>query len=481
MRRKLQEYFAQWQVQNISFDSRKVKEGDAFFAIRGEDFNGNEYIEQVLQAGASVVFTDNPLLKKDKVIYLEDIRLQLALAAGMFCPKTPPNLLAVTGTNGKSSVVSYINQILYLLGKKSASIGTIGIESNVDLSKKLNDLYPQSLTTPDPITLRRILQDLANEKIEYVAFEASSHGLAQNRLGDIKVKAAGFTSFSQDHLEYHKTLDGYLHAKLALFSEHLDVGGQVVINADMACLDLVKNALNQQGVDYTTVGSNGDMAITIDKQDVSGQNITYRHGNKKYQFRTNIVGSFQATNILIAAKMVASLGIDFDQVSEVLSSIVAVPGRLQRITNSTSSFQVFVDYAHTPDALEKSLTELKKIKLNSGKLYVVFGCGGNRDASKRAIMGKIAVNIADIVVITDDNPRNEDPDLIRAEIMTGIKSKVYNISGRREAIKHAMAKLKKDDILLVAGKGHENYQIIGSHKSYFSDAETIQNILDQKE
>lgn len=480
MKHKLQEYFTKYKVQGITFDSRTIQAGDAFFAIKGGNFDGNNYIDEALKAGASIIFTDNSLLDREDVIYLEDIKLSLAIASGLIYKKLPTNLLAVTGTNGKSSVVSYVNQILNLLGEASASIGTLGIESSKKLPSKLLNSYPKSFTTADPVHFRQVLNDLANYGIINIAFEASSHGLYQKRLGDIKIKTAGFTSFSQDHLEYHKTLEEYLRAKLILFTEHLEINGEAVINSDIMFCDFIKKFFSDQKINYTTVGTKGDIQVKSIKPSLKGQVIVYKFGGKVYEFKTNIIGSFQAINILIAAKLVTNLGHCFDKISQMLCKLSAVLGRLERITNKDSEFQIFVDYAHTPDALEKSLLELKKLKLKNSQLYVIFGCGGNRDPIKRPIMGSIAKNIADVVVITDDNPRNENPASIRAEIIAGIGDDAIEIADREEAINHAMAKLKKGDILLIAGKGHENYQVVREQTKYFSDVETVRNMLKER-
>ncbi len=467
MKLKLQEYFLNKEISGIAFDSRKAKEGDAFFAICGDVYDGNDYIDEALMRGASLVFTDNLSKQSDRVIFIEDIRMALALAAGMLYQKVPENIIAVTGTNGKSSVVSYVHQILELLGHKSASIGTLGIEATQKLPKELLD-KSSSMTTADPITLRKVLHAFKEVGIENVAFEASSHGLYQRRLGDVKVRTAAFTSFSQDHLEYHHTMDDYLRAKLILFTENLLSTGEAVINSDMLFFDFVKKFLIEKKVPYSTVGKKGDLKIKKCKQSVSGQEISCEFAGEKYEVVTDIIGSFQATNLLIAAKLVSNLGIDFQDIIKTLPKLQAVCGRLQRITPADFEYQVFVDYAHTPDALEKSLQELRLIKRKSGKLYVVFGCGGDRDSMKRPIMGKIAADEADYVIITDDNPRTEDSRKIRSEIAEGAPE-AEEIGDRKSAILETIAKLRQDDILLIAGKGHEDYQIIGSESSKFSD------------
>ncbi|MDP4709247.1 MAG: UDP-N-acetylmuramoyl-L-alanyl-D-glutamate--2,6-diaminopimelate ligase [Rickettsiaceae bacterium] len=475
MRLKLQEILLEYDVKGVTFDSRNIKAGDAFFAIKGEKFDGNDYIEAAFKQGAVVIFTDNPSKQCDKVIYVEDIRMSLALVAGMLYPHLPKNIIAITGTNGKSSVVSYVHQILVLLGKKSSGMGTLGLES----TEKLPLGYANksvALTTADPVTLRRNLQMLSEIGIENVAFEASSHGLVQRRLGDIKVSGAAFTSFSQDHLEYHQTMQSYLHAKLTLFTENLAAGAEVVINSDMMFFDFIKQFLIERGVTYSTVGLHGDLKIKKCIQSIIGQEVICELMQNKYHFNSDIIGSFQATNLLIAAKLVYNMGVDFDKIMDIMPKLQAVSGRLQRATDLHLEYQVFVDYAHTPDALEKSLTELKKIKEKAGKLYVVFGCGGDRDRKKRSIMGKIASEIADYVIITDDNPRTENAAQIRAEIADGAVQ-AEEIGDRKIAIIETMKRLQKGDILLIAGKGHEDYQIIGEEIIQFSDIELARSAL----
>ncbi len=482
MKLKLQKLFAEKKIKGISFDSRNVKPGDAFFAIRGEDRDGNEFIEDALKKGASLVFTDKSVVfNSDKIICIEDARICVAIAAGILYPKLPSNVIAVTGTNGKSSVVSYVHQILSLLGKTSACVGSLGLESNTKLVGDFNSIEISRQNTTDPIGFRRLLHMLEESGIENVAFEASSHGLNQKRLGDIQVKSAAFTSFSQDHLEYHKTMENYLQVKLRLFSDNLEKGGEVVINSEILFFDSIKKFLEQQKIQYFTVGKNGDINVIRCNGSLIGQEISFEFLQEKYTFYTSIIGSFQATNMLIAAKLAYNLGIGFDDIVKILPKLKAVRGRLQRITEPDSDFQVFVDYAHTPDALKQSLSELKKIKPIAGKLWVVFGCGGDRDALKRPIMGKIATDIADYVVITDDNPRTEDATKIRNEIALGAMSGIDIIGDRKKAIVSTIGKLELGDILLIAGKGHENYQVIGHHVNKFSDieiaAQAVKNIV----
>ena len=469
----------QYGIKSISCDSRAIKPSSAFFAIKGQVLDGNQFIQEALIKGA-IVFTNNPNQKLKRVFFCSNIRLALAFAAEILYPKSPKNLIAITGTNGKSSVVSYVYQILKLLGAKSATIGTLGVESTVKINSSFLKTLPPFLTTPDPITFRKISNKLNHIGIDYLAFEASSHGIYQNRLGSIKVETIGFTSFSQDHLDYHKNIEDYLRTKLQLFINNLKENGEVVINSNIlesesfSCI--IKDFLQKKGVRYFLVGKDGDIKINNVKTSFRGSKVYFQYRGRNYQFITNIVGSFQATNLLIAAKIVTNLGMNFDRIIKVIKHVHSVTGRLQRISDIEDDAQVFIDYAHTPEALEKSLSELRKIKVKNGKLYLVFGCGGERDQSKRLLMGRAACKLSDYIIVTDDNPRNEDPRKIRSDILKGLNF-AEEICNRKLAIKTAIGKLKKNDILLIAGKGHEEYQLIGNKTFVFSDIKIAKELL----
>ncbi|WPY00372.1 UDP-N-acetylmuramoyl-L-alanyl-D-glutamate--2,6-diaminopimelate ligase [Candidatus Trichorickettsia mobilis] len=477
MKYKLQQLFKEYNIIGLSFDSRSVKPGDAFFAIVGEHVNGNHYLQQAFNAGAQLVITDDPeQLLDQRIVCVDDVRIALSYASSIFYPKIPEHLIAVTGTNGKTSVVAYIRQLFGLLGQRSASIGTLGIELNREIN---NNIDTKGLTTVDVLTFRKILNDLADNNINYVAFEASSHGLQQKRIYDIPVIAAGFTSFSQDHLDYHLTMDEYLNAKLKLFTENLLPDGIAVINADIVNIDFIKSYLNEQKIQVITVGTSGDVRIIKANSTVNRQAIEFSYLGEIYNIYTEIIGSFQGINLLIAAILVHQAGFVFADIVKKLPLIRAVRGRLERVTDKSHSFHIFVDYAHTPDALANSLLELKKLLTGSGKLKVVFGCGGNRDQLKRPIMGKIAAEIADVVIITDDNPRDEDPAAIRQEILAEAKSAI-EIPNRKQAIIDTVKWLQAEDILLIAGKGHENYQIIGNQVIAMDDVEIARQALGLK-
>ncbi|WP_425364181.1 UDP-N-acetylmuramoyl-L-alanyl-D-glutamate--2,6-diaminopimelate ligase [Candidatus Tisiphia endosymbiont of Hybos culiciformis] len=470
---------SQMDSRSLCFDSRLAKVGDIFFAIKGADSDGNKFIDDVINKGVKFIITDdaeslnNPsIIANDvHVTLVSDVRLALSQAADILYPLLPQYMVAATGTNGKTSVVSYCRQLYTLLGVPSCSIGTIGVECSNDLVLTIIQEISQkspALTTLDPVTFRHILHKLAENNTEYVAFEASSHGLDQQRLYGIKVNAACFTSFSRDHLDYHQNMDNYLLAKLKLFTDNLLPTGMAVLNAEIAQLDYIKHYLQQRNIKFLTVGMNGDLKI------IDSTICSYK--GQKYNFTTDIVGSFQATNLLIAVMMVHLTGFPLEQVILKLPQVKAVKGRLERVGNSN----IFIDYAHTPDALEKSLLELRKIKSDKGLLKVIFGCGGNRDSSKRPLMGEVAAKIADEIIITDDNPRNEEPKSIRQQIIQGIiaiTNSFIEIKNRKIAITETINNLQKDDILLIAGKGHENYQIIGNEKLPFSDFDIANKAL----
>ncbi len=479
MKYNLAALFQQFGITAIEFDSRKIKAGDAFFAISGTNINGNMFISDAISKGAKLVFTEvNYDAPPDtaQVIVVDNARAALAEAAGILYPKLPQHLVAVTGTNGKTSVVSYYEQIISLLGQKAASVGTLGVQT----SCKDNQLswlggLPHSMTSPDPITLRQIFNELAGHSYNYVAFEASSHGLEQERLFGIKSQAAAFTSFSQDHLDYHQTMEAYLQAKLKLFTNHLEPEGLAVLNSSIAELEFIKQFLRERNVQFVVAGKDGDLKVAAAAQSITGQEVEFSYQGERYHFHTTIIGSFQADNLAIAALLAEKSGFKFANIMAVLPQIKAVSGRLERVTGQQSPFHVFIDYAHTPDALQNSLIELGKLKA-AGKLVVLFGCGGNRDKGKRPLMGAIAAKFADKVIITDDNPRHENPVEIRQQILSGAPDAI-EIADRLRAITKAIDNLNANDILLIAGKGHENYQIIGDETIEFSDMQVARECL----
>ncbi len=478
----LAELFKEYNIHDICLDSRKVKKGDVFFAVDGCNNNGQKYIDDARRVGANLVITKGDAQQlQGSIYYTKDITQTFIEAANIIYPNIPQHIIAVTGTSGKSSVASYCQQLLQILGYNSASIGTLGVKCNdKDLQQEFNNEEFNSLTTPDIITLSKTLNKLANNDVEYAVLEASSHGIKQNRLGNIKAEVAAFISFGHDHLDYHKTWDDYLHSKLKLFSDHLISDGTAIVNKDSKnSVDILK-FLTEQDIKIITVGEQADLKIIGTEQTLQGQRIEFSYQNKNYKIFSPIIGSYQATNLLIAALLVAKVIAkeniaNLEKIFTILPKLTAVEGRLQKIESTI--YNIFVDYAHKPDALENCLQELNKLKLPGKKLVLVFGCGGDRDTEKRPIMGKIANTIADIVIVTDDNPRFEQADLIRAAILTEAKD-ALEISDRYQAIKKAIEFLNEGDILLIAGKGHEKYQIIGDEKRKFDDVKVVEQILE---
>jgi UDP-N-acetylmuramoyl-L-alanyl-D-glutamate--2,6-diaminopimelate ligase len=462
------------EVTGITADSRAVKRGFAFVAVPGTKADGMIYAAQAAQAGAAAVVGEKapraPLPGGTAFVPVANARRALAMTASRFYPKQPKVIAAVTGTSGKTSVAAFTRQIWVALGQEAASLGTIGLVT----PKK--EIYG-SLTTPDPIGLHRTLNELADEGVTHLAMEASSHGLDQYRLDGVRVAAAGFTNLSRDHLDYHPSVEAYLAAKLRLFEALVVDGGSAVIDVDHEHSDAVVAAAKQRGLKLITVGRKGD-GIRLVETAIDGfaQRLTLEQGGKTYSLKLPLVGAFQVENALVSAGLVIATGGEPDAVFRSLSSLKGAKGRLD-LVGERNGAPIFVDYAHKPDALEKALAALRPyVKRN---LIVVFGAGGNRDAGKRPLMGAIAAQHADKVIVTDDNPRNEQPDKIRAAILAAAPG-ASEIGDRREAIRSSVASLGRGDVLLIAGKGHESGQIIGDRVLEFSDHDEVEAALREK-
>lgn len=455
--------YADVAVSGIAVDSRAVKQGDVFFALAGIKTDGARFIDHAIASGAVAVVSDRVPESDHRVpfIAVSNPRRALALAAAKFYARQPATIAAVTGTSGKTSVAAFTRQIWQRLGYASASIGTIGLVS------PKRTVYG-SLTTPDPIALHRSLDELAGEGVTHLALEASSHGLDQHRLDGVRVSAGAFTNLSRDHMDYHPTVEHYLAAKLRLFTDLIVDGGAAIIAADHEHSQAVIDAARGRRLRILTVGRNGEgIKLTDASVDGFAQKLTLEYGGKTYRLRLPLVGEFQIENALAAAGLVLATGGDAERVFASLDKLEGAPGRLELIGERNGA-PVFVDYAHKPDALAKALEALRPY--TKRKLVVVFGAGGDRDAGKRPLMGVIAAENADTVIITDDNPRSENPASIRAAIMTAAKG-AREIGDRAEAIRVAIAGLQKGDALLIAGKGHETGQIIGDKVLPFSDHE----------
>jgi UDP-N-acetylmuramoyl-L-alanyl-D-glutamate--2,6-diaminopimelate ligase len=464
------------EISGLAVDSRAVKPGDLFFALAGAKTDGARFIEAAIAAGAVVIVSQHSPEGGCRVPFVTtpNPRRALALAAAKFFPNQPSTIAAVTGTSGKTSVAAFMRQIWQRLGFEAASIGTIGLVS------PKRTVYG-SLTTPDPIALHRQLDEIAREGVTHLAFEASSHGLDQYRLDGVRVNAGAFTNLSRDHMDYHPDVAHYLAAKLRLFRDLVAADGTVVISADHDCSAEVIEAARQRRLRLITVGHKGDGAgegIRVAASAIDGfaQRLELEHFGRRYSILLPLVGEFQIENAVVAAGLAIGTGSAPDAVFAALEQLEGAKGRLERVGEYHEA-PIFVDYAHKPDALAKALQALRPYA--PGKLIVVFGAGGDRDAGKRPLMGAIAAENADEVIITDDNPRSENPAAIRAAIIAAAKGAV-EIGDRTEAIGNAIAGLSKGDVLLIAGKGHETGQIIGDRVLPFSDHDAVASALAQR-
>ena len=460
-------------VTGLAVDSRAVKPGDLFFALAGSKTDGARFIDSAIASGAMAIAGDHPPPGFSRVPFVTtpNPRRALALAAAKFYPRQPATIAAVTGTSGKTSVAAFTRQIWQRLGHASASIGTIGLVS------PKRTIYG-SLTTPDPIALHRQLDEIAREGVTHLAFEASSHGLDQYRLDGVRIAAGGFTNLSRDHMDYHPDVAHYLAAKLRLFRDLVAAEGAAVIAADHDCSQAVIDTGRARGLRIVAVGSEGDGAgegIRLIEADIDGfaQKLNVEHRGRRHAVRLPLVGEFQIENALVSAGLAICTGSEPKAVFAALEHLEGAKGRLERVGERNGA-PIFVDYAHKPDALAKALQALRPYAKR--KLVVVFGAGGDRDAGKRPLMGAIATENADSVIVTDDNPRSENPDLIRSAILSSAKG-ARDIGDRAEAIRTAIAGLQPGDALLIAGKGHETGQIVGDCVLPFSDHEAVATAL----
>jgi UDP-N-acetylmuramoyl-L-alanyl-D-glutamate--2,6-diaminopimelate ligase len=449
----------------LASDSREVKPGYLFAALSGTRANGAAFMSDAVKRGASAVLA-RPEARGDaerlgvRFIADENPRLRLAQLAAKFFAAQPKTVAAVTGTNGKTSVSVFLRQIWATLGYQAASMGTIGVvtpKGEIALAH----------TTPDPIEVHRILKKLALDGVDHLALEASSHGLDQYRLDGVDVSAAAFTNLTRDHLDYHKDFDAYLTAKLRLFTELVKADGVAVVNADEEHADAFIEAAKARGLKIVTVGAKGETLKLIARDArPDGQDLKIRSDGKTFDIALPLAGDFQAANALVAAGLAIGLGDPAEKVFAALASLKGAAGRLEKVAYAKSGAAIYVDYAHTPDALETVLRAIRPHVAN--KLHVVFGCGGDRDKGKRPLMGAAAVQFADDVIVTDDSPRSEDPATIRREALGGAKG-AREIGDRAQAIHDAIASLNVGDVLVIAGKGHESGQIVGSEVRPFLD------------
>jgi len=460
-------------ITGISLDSRKVEGGHLFAALPGTRVHGGEFITYALRMGAAAILTDPDGARiaaeqgdenTAAMVIVEDPRAALAHAAALWFGAQPDTVVAVTGTNGKTSVASFTRQIWELLDLPAVNIGTTGVEGSF--------AAPGIHTTPDPLTLQALLADLQTAGIDHVAMEASSHGLDQRRMDAVHLAAAAFTNLTQDHLDYHGTMEAYFAAKLRLFTELLSEDGTAVVNLDDLYGPRVAAACAAREIEVIGLAQYADtdaaLKITGRRLDETGQDVLFRWQDKAYQTRLDLIGGFQAMNVLTAAALVIATGVEAGQVFGALPRLSGVRGRMQLAGRRSNGAPVYVDYSHTPDSLETALKALRPHVL--GRLIVVFGAGGDRDRGKRPLMGKAAQENADVLFVTDDNPRSEDPASIRAAILAGCPD-ATEIGDRAEAILRAVDALEAGDVLLIAGKGHETGQTVGDVVYPFDDVE----------
>lgn len=460
---------ARVRISAITLDSRAVRPGTLFAALPGSRVHGAEFIDPALRMGASAVLTDRAGARiaaealaghpDTALVVAEDARAALAMAAALFFGPQPECMVAVTGTNGKTSVASFTRQLWAALGHAAINVGTTGVEGAWEA--------PLAHTTPDAVTLQRLLAEAAAEGITHAAMEASSHGLDQRRLEGVRLMAAGFTNLSQDHLDYHPSMEAYFEAKLGLFTRLLPLEAVAVVNTDDPWGLRLAGQIEQE---VLRVGSTGecDLRILAQRFHAQGQSLRFALGDTVFQTELNLVGGFQAGNALVALGLVLACGAEPAEAAAAMAKLEGVRGRMQLAATRDNGAPVFVDYAHTPAAVETALKALRPHVM--GRLIVVLGAGGDRDKTKRPLMGKAAAENADVVFVTDDNPRSEEPSQIRAEILQACTN-ATEVGDRAEAILRAVDALQPGDALLIAGKGHETGQTIAGVVYPFDDIE----------
>ncbi|WP_171173923.1 UDP-N-acetylmuramoyl-L-alanyl-D-glutamate--2,6-diaminopimelate ligase [Ruegeria sp. HKCCD8929] len=458
------------EITGLAVDSREVKDGFLFAALPGTRVHGGEFIQYALRMGAAAVLTDAKgaeiasaelAASEAALVVVEDPRQALAFTAALWFGAQPETMVAVTGTNGKTSVATFVRQIWAELGHSAVNLGTTGVEGAWTA--------PLAHTTPEPITLHRCLAEAAANGVTHAAMEASSHGLEQRRLDGVNLTAAGFSNFTQDHLDYHDTFEAYFAAKAGLFRRVLPPDGKAVINLDDPKGAEMRAVATARGQEVLTVGQGiGDLCLLNQRFDATGQDLRFSWRGSVHQTRLNLIGGFQAENVLLACGLAIASGDEPEQVFETLPHLTTVRGRMQLAATRGNGAAVFVDYAHTPDAVSTALKALRPHVM--GRLIAIVGAGGDRDAGKRPLMGQAAAENADIVFVTDDNPRSEDPGTIRAAVMEGAPD-ATEVGDRAEAILRGIDALQPGDALLIAGKGHETGQIVGDQVLPFDDAE----------
>ena len=470
-------------ITSLAQDSRKVQKGSLFASLPSYPENNERrigYIKEAIEKGACAILVSShfllPSFKKSVIfIYHDNVALAWSKIVSVWYQAQPNFNVAVTGTNGKTSTVHHCLYLWESLGKKASSMGTMGIKN----FSKASDYY-SGLNTLDALSLHRVLSELKKEKCNYLAMEASSHGLHQYRMDGVKLEAAGFTQFSQDHLDYHGTMECYFEAKKRLFTDILPKGKYAILNGDDPYFVELYRICKERGQHVIDYGRNAiSLRIMNIEPQADGYNVEISIYRNPYTFYLPLTGEFQIYNLLCALGLIIATtnpleSIDFKRLLQKVALLPLVPGRLELVATHPSGALIYIDYAHKPEALKEALIALRP--KTRGKLYVVFGCGGNRDQGKRALMGKNAAEKADIVIITDDNPRYEDPALIRQAILASCPGAI-EIKSRGEAITYAISQLKAEDILLIAGKGHETTQIVKDQIYYFHDGEYVKKMI----
>jgi len=448
----------------VEIDSRRVNEGDVFVAIPGTNCDGHDFIDKAIQNGAKFIVSEKPFEAKGVEVIQVGNSSEAAAVLAQAAKGNPASKLtnlAVTGTNGKTTVTFLVRCCIQAAGEKCGLIGTVIYDTGIGSNES-------SLTTPDCLTIADAQEQMVKAGAKFMVIEASSHALSQNRLAGIDFKAAAFTNLTGDHLDYHKTEKEYLAAKSSLF-EKLSADSIAVLNKESPHSGLIARKTKAKKLWYA-IDAPADLVAHIESMDITGTTFILEHTGKREKVTTPLLGRYNISNHLAAAGLCIGAGLDLKTIAKGLSQLKVVPGRLERIEWG-GDFSVLVDYAHTDDALKNVLSTLKP--LCKGRLCVVFGCGGNRDRTKRPRMAKVAEELADLIFVTSDNPRNEEPAAIIGEIVTGFKNPAAdNIRvevDRKKAIEKALRAAQKDDIVVIAGKGHENYQIIGDKKFDYSD------------
>lgn len=462
-------------IKGITTDSRRVEAGFLYVAVRGTAADGHDYIAQAVKAGAVAVVVESDAVELPAgmaLVQVENSREALAYLAAAFMPEHPRHVVAVTGTDGKTSTAEFTRQLAVLTGHRAASIGTLGVRTDDDA---INAMFAASHTSPDPMVLHSMLMHIARAGIDVVAMEASSHGIHQHRMDGVAIEAAAFTNLTRDHLDYHGTAEAYADAKLRLFSEVLPEGKTVVVNMDDALSQRIVAIATARGCRVVGYGERGD-TLTIERirAHAKGLSAHVRVDGEERIIDTDLFGAFQIQNMLAAVGLVHAMGAPLSELIPLCPRLRGVPGRMERVATHPNGAGIFIDYAHTPAALQKVL-EVARPHI-TGALHVVFGCGGDRDTGKRPLMGAVAQDYADHVIVTDDNPRSEDPAAIRAAVISACP-KALEIGDRADAIAVAIRNLQSQDALIVAGKGHETTQTIGQQIFPFNDAEAIKEAL----